>query len=145
MLQAPPISILIDQEVIETSTTTSDGMNKKSSYIDQALFSLSCSIDDKDGPVLLPLDVNVKLDTPTAFPQRTQISLMKFKTPTPTTSDDGVAETNGDLNGRPSKRQKNEMNGNGGASAKTAMEDVMEEASRLSELLSATVDSLPVE
>ena len=143
MLQAPPISILIDQELVETSAATSDGGKKKTSYIDQSLFSLSCAMDDKDGPVLLPFDVTVRLDNPTAFPQRTSVSLTKFKMPTTTattttirsSSSNGDAVTNGDLNGRPLKRQKHETKGNAIGTS------VMEEATRLSELLSIAIES----
>ena len=141
MLQAPPISILVDQETVEISTATSDGTNKKTSFIEQSLFSLSCAVKE-DGPVLLPFDVNVNLDTPTAFPQRTQISLTKFKMPTSTTSSNGVAGTNGDSNGRPLKRQKHEMNGDPSTSTTwSETDDVMEEAIRLAEILSIAITS----
>jgi len=139
MLLAPPISVLLDHEVIETSTVTSDGtMNKKSSYIDQSLFSLSCAIDS-DGPLLLPLDVTVKLDSPTSFPQRTNVSLSRFNPPSSLSESAGV-EANGDLNGRPAKRQKHAMNGDI-KNESSEMDDVMVEVSKLSELLAIAIES----
>jgi len=138
MLLAPPVSVLLDHEVIETSMVTSDGtMNKKSSYIDQSLFSLSCAIDS-DGPLLLPLDVTVKLNSPTSFPQRTNVSLSRFSPPS--LSDNDGVETNGDLNGRPAKRQKHAMNGDAKNSS-SEMDDAMVEVSKLSELLAIAIES----
>lgn len=145
LLPAPPISVLVDQDVVETAQSTSDGMNKQSSFIIQALFSLSCSIST-NGPILLPLDVNVKLDNPMATPERTHIALRRFTLPT-THSDicsNGGSGMNGDANGRPAKRQKADMNGEsyGAKSVSSSkMEDVMVEATRLAELLSIAVGS----
>jgi len=147
LLPAPPISVLIDQDVVETAQSTSDGTNKQSSFIDQSLFSLSCSIST-NGPVLLPLDVSIKLDNPMATPERTHVALRKFNLPT-TGSDiicsNGTAGMDGDLNGRPAKRQKVDMNGDSNGTtasvSSSKMEDVMVEATRLAELLSIAIES----
>jgi hypothetical protein len=63
-LPAPPVSIMLDQQLIETSSATSDGEKKKISYLEQSLFAIGCCMDD--GPTLVPLDISVKLDSPSA-------------------------------------------------------------------------------
>ena len=151
LLQAPPISVLLEQqEVVETRNSASEGV-KKSSCINQSLFSLSCAISP-NGPVVLPLDINVNLDNPTAFPVRTLVSLKAFQPlPSPsyavsTSGMNGVVETRGNSIDRPTKRPKVDMhvnsNGGGGsASAFANMDDVMVEATRLAELLSIAIES----
>jgi hypothetical protein len=131
LLGAPPVSILMGQELVEISVMKTDGVSTKTSYIDQSLFSLACAASD-DALSLFPFDISVKLESPTAFPERIAISLLEFKA-LPATA----VETNGDMNGRTPKRQKHTMNGGLGLSE---LEDVMEEVSRLSELLTSTVE-----
>ena len=60
---APPLSIRLQQELVETSTTTSDGAPKKKSYLEQVLFALSCTMNDQ-GVMLVPLEIHTRLDTP---------------------------------------------------------------------------------
>jgi hypothetical protein len=55
---------MLDQQLIETSTTTSDGEKKKASYLEQSHFAVACSMDD--ALTLFPLDIDVKLDSPSA-------------------------------------------------------------------------------
>ena len=148
LLQAPPISVLLDQqEVVETRKSTSEGV-KKASYIEQSLYSVACAVSP-DGPVVLALDIVVKLDTPTAFPVRTLVTLRPFQ-PLPfldTVAGDcsnGFIETNGDMNGHPTKRRKvdTSANSNGStASPSPSLEDVIVEATRLAELLSIAIES----
>ena len=128
LLSAPPISILMDHGLVETSAVTSDGANKKTSYINQSLFSLSCSVND-DGIILFPFDVGVKLDSPTAFPERTSECLLTFKTSIEET------QSNGEANGRPAKRSKHET-----APGEPRLVTVTEGAGLLANLLSGLLD-----
>jgi len=131
-LAAPPISILIDQETVETATKTSDGMNKKATYLDQSLFSIACAVND-DGLTLFPLNINAKLDTPFAFPELVSCVLLRFV--------DKEVESNGKANGdapHPSMKQEKCSNGDSDA---LAMGDVMGEVCLFAELLLDAIDS----
>jgi hypothetical protein len=64
-LQTPPLSILIDQKLVETASRTSDGEKMKQAYTEQELFGICCSVGD-DGLTLYGVDVNVQLDTPSS-------------------------------------------------------------------------------
>jgi len=64
-LPVPPVGILLDQQLVDTSTKTSDGVSKKTSYLTQSIFATACSATGDD-LVLYPLDVHVRLDSPTA-------------------------------------------------------------------------------
>lgn len=64
-LRAPPLSVVLEQQMVETATKTSDGANKKSAFLTQSLFGVTCSVRD-ESLLLYPLEVNMKLDTPTA-------------------------------------------------------------------------------
>jgi len=64
-LNAPPISILLDQQLIETATTTSDGVSKKTSYLDQSFFAIACAVAE-NSLGLFPFDISVELDSPTS-------------------------------------------------------------------------------
>lgn len=65
-LPVPPVSILLDQELIETLTATSDGVQKKKSYLNQKLFAATCSADKDHGLTLYPLDIEIRLESPAA-------------------------------------------------------------------------------
>lgn len=56
---------MVDQQLVETSTTTSDGVSKIASYMEQTLFCVVCSVTETS-LTLLPLEINVKLDSPTS-------------------------------------------------------------------------------
>lgn len=130
------------QEVVETRKSSTEGV-KKSSYIEQFLFSVACALSP-DGPVVLPLDIHVKLDTPTAFPTRTLVSVRQFQPPPPGNCVNGLVETNGDLNGHPTKKHKVDASANFNSSSVSplpSMTDVMAEATRLAELLSIAIES----
>lgn len=62
-LPVPPISILLDQQLNESTNTTSDGVNKKNMYMEQTLFSATCAAND-DRLILFPLEVAVRLESP---------------------------------------------------------------------------------
>jgi len=64
-IPVPPVCFLLDQELTETTSTTTDGVIKKSAHLDQALFGIACSVDDEN-LTLYPVDIQVKLDTPTS-------------------------------------------------------------------------------
>lgn len=132
LLGAPPVSILMGQELVETSILKSDGVSVKTAYADQSLFSIACAVNE-DVLSLVPLDMNVKLESPTAFPERISCSLLVFKA-----KPSAGAEAKGEMNGHPPKRRKHSMNGDMGV---TELESVMAEVSRLSELLSSTIDT----
>ena len=63
LLNAPPLSVLLDQQQIEKEKKRADGEKVKSSYIEQHLFAVGCSAT-KEGLTLYPMDVSVHLDNP---------------------------------------------------------------------------------
>jgi hypothetical protein len=160
LLAAAPVSIMIDQRLIETARTTSTGEKKKTSYLEQSLFAIGCCMDD--GPKLVPLDILVKLDSPSAgtciatssssyhplrraqilttlpvfllsVTERKSCDLLQFRTST----DD--IDMSGTIDDPPSKRSKHEING---VSSSTRSENIMVEVFRFTGILSETVDSL---
>ena len=64
-LATPPLSILVDQELVERSETNRDGERKKEAHTTQELFAISCSVNN-DGLTIYPIDVKVRLDTPSS-------------------------------------------------------------------------------
>jgi hypothetical protein len=136
MLAAPPISILLDQQLTETYQSTSDGVNRKVTYIDQSLFAITCAVD-RTSLTLFPLDISIKLDTISSLPQRKFCSLMKFMRSKLVGSND--EELMNGRSPRPSgKRQKLDCTHDTSAETTT---DVMVEVTRLADLLSDTIDS----
>jgi len=130
-LAAPPISILIDQELVETATRTSDGTNKKTLYIDQSLFSIACAVNDEK-LTLFPLNISAKLDTPFAFPHVLSCTLLQFNK---------VVDWNGQANGDMHRPSLQEDSCTRGDSEMAAMRDIMEEMGRFAELLFDAIDS----
>ena len=65
LLNAPPLSVLLDQQLIETESKTADGEKKKTSYIEQHLFAIGCAATP-ECLTLYPIDISVHLDTPVA-------------------------------------------------------------------------------
>lgn len=63
LLPAPPLSVLLDHQLIETETKTTDGDKKKTSFIEQNLFAIGCTAT-MECLTLYPVDVTVQLDTP---------------------------------------------------------------------------------
>ena len=66
MLPAPLLSVLLDQDLVELSSTASDGASRKVCYLSQSLLSLGCSVSDEGGVVLHALEVRVKLESPSS-------------------------------------------------------------------------------
>jgi hypothetical protein len=118
----------MDQEIAEAISVATDGSSKKSSYIEQYLFSISCALSD-DGVVLLPQEINIKLESPASFPQRTGYMLLRFKDASPGTKKvDKECLSNG-----------SEMTYNGNFHP-PRMVHLSEEASRLAAILLETLD-----
>jgi hypothetical protein len=69
-LPAPPVSLLVDQQLVEKSSVTTDGEKKKQAYTEQELFGISCSVDG-DALTLYGTEMKVQLDTPSAGKFRT--------------------------------------------------------------------------
>lgn len=94
LVPVPPLSIRLGQELVETKSALADGGIKKRSYVEEELFSLSCSISG-DGVVLVPMEFSIKLDCPSADPLVRSCELLRFEAPV-----DGkslVQNGNGDL------------------------------------------------
>lgn len=77
-LLAPPLSLLIDQHIIETTARTSDGDKVTRSHTEQELFGVCCSADEA-GLVLYGVSILVRLESPIATPVRTKLSLIPLK------------------------------------------------------------------
>jgi len=77
LLNAPPLSVLLDQQLIENETKSSDGEKKKSSYVEQHLFSVSCAATP-ERLTLFPIDVVVHLDSPIAGMSASQPVLLNL-------------------------------------------------------------------
>jgi hypothetical protein len=65
-MPGPPISVLLEQELVETSSVLQDGVSKKECHLSQSLFALACSIIDDQGVLFYALNVQVKRDSPSA-------------------------------------------------------------------------------
>jgi hypothetical protein len=132
LLGTPPVSILLHQELIESSVTKPDGVSVKTSFIEQTLFSMSCGITE-NGISLIPYDIDVKLDSPSATPQRTLCTV------------DDFAMTNGsvtpdvDVHSLPAKRLKLSENGHC-EDNEVGYIGLMDEVSRLADLISAKLE-----
>lgn len=133
MLPAPPIAVLMNQQLTESYQSTSDGVNKKLTHIDQSLFAVTCAVD-KTALTIFPLAISIKLDSITAMPIRKRCSLLKFMRPC---SGVGAELLNGDGSITASKRRKLETT----QTQRQSMVDVMIEATRFAEILSDTIDS----
>lgn len=64
-LAAPPLSLLIDQHMIETTQRTSDGDKTQKIYIEQELFGTCCAVDDA-ALTVYGLKLHTRLDTPSS-------------------------------------------------------------------------------
>ena len=64
-LATPPISVLVDQKIIEHTTRTSDGEKFQQAYAEQDYFGVCCSVSD-ESLVLYGTEIKVLLDTPTS-------------------------------------------------------------------------------
>jgi hypothetical protein len=128
-LVAPPISVMLGQEMVETSVVKSEGVSTKKGHLEQSLFSIVCSADDS-GLCLYPIGIDVKLENPSSFPERVSLTLLEFKFPKAF-----EVNSNDELDGRPSKRLKVTANG----ANSTDDDDIMYAVEILSQLLTATI------
>ena len=71
-LATPPLSILVDQELVERSETNRDGERKKDAHTTQELFAITCSVNN-DGLTIYPIDIKVRLDTPSSGKDRLMV------------------------------------------------------------------------
>lgn len=129
-LKTPPVSVMLGQDMIETTVVKSEGASTKKHHLEQSLFSFVSSASD-DGLCIFPMSVNVKLESPSSFVERISYSLINFRPIRP--SDTNAFD---DLNGPPQKRLKltpiDDVN--------QELDDVMHEVQNLSEHILATLD-----
>jgi hypothetical protein len=132
-LPTPPLSLLIDQKLIESTSRTSDGEKVKHAHTEQELFGICCSVNE-NALTLYGTELKVQLDTPTSVPNRTACSLAQLLMPD---GAPGPTVINGDSNssnGEPSaKRAKIENIGS------PSVQDLMVEVERFASILSNTL------
>ncbi|KAL7580939.1 hypothetical protein ACA910_005756 [Epithemia clementina (nom. ined.)] len=77
LFPTPPLSILVDQQIMETTRSSSDGGSLKKCSLHQTLFALSFA-HTNETLTIYPLHINVHLDTPSAVPRRTSCAIVPF-------------------------------------------------------------------
>lgn len=77
-LACPPLALLVDQQLVETTTRKSDGERAKQSHTEQEFFGISCTAS-VDGLKLYGAEIHVRMDTPIAVPNRTKCTLSSFQ------------------------------------------------------------------
>lgn len=80
LLNAPPVGIVLDQEMVETSSTFMDGVTKKKSHIKQSMFALSCTATEK-GVTMVPMEIEIVLDSPGSPVERKKLKILEFQDP----------------------------------------------------------------
>jgi hypothetical protein len=124
-LKTPPVSVMLGQDMIETTVVKSEGVSTKKHHLEQSLISFVSSASE-DGLCIFPMSVNVKLESPSSFVERISHLLINFKPVSPLDDPDGP----------PQKRLKitpiDDVN--------QELDDVMHEVQNLSELILATLD-----
>eukprot|EP00977_Amphora_coffeiformis_P009015 scaffold2043_cov166-Amphora_coffeaeformis.AAC.14 len=80
LLNAPPLGIVLDQEVVEISSTFMDGVSKTKSHIKQSMFALSCTATEK-GVTIVPMEIEVELDSPGSPVERKKLKILEFRDP----------------------------------------------------------------
>lgn len=130
LLNAPPLSVLLDQQLMENESKTADGEKKKTSYIEQQLFAIGCAVS-AENLTLYPMDISVHLDTPVAAPRRVNSVLVKLKAV--------VDEDESPNDVYPAKRQKISVD-NGRTTAGPRMQELSAEVERFATLLSNEID-----
>lgn len=155
LLNAPPLSVLLDQQLIENEKKSADGETIKTSFIEQQLFAIGCSAT-ADGLTLYPIDISVRLDSPiggklsnslttfflltlvfqglnsfstaTKAPQRLSSKIVKLGRPP---SDDVVMKE---------MEPKTSVNGNSVPGSPPNLRELSEEVEHLAFLLSEAID-----
>jgi hypothetical protein len=135
-LPAPPLSILVDQNLVETTSRTSDGEKIKHAHTEQELFGVCCTTDEA-ALTLYGTTMFVRLDSPISIPNRTSLTLTSFQKPTGTSGESSWNNNNGnDL--PPAKRAKHEEADGTGSTG--AVQDLMMEVEHFAAILSETLD-----
>ena len=156
-LPAPPVSLLLDQQLVEKSSVTTDGERIKQAYTEQELFGISCSVNG-EALTLYGTEMKVQLDTPSSckygyvrrngrlllsydyflaivmfpVPNRSACSLVEFSDVS-----QGVSLMNGsDDSARAAKRVKLHSNGD---VTPADVQDLMTEVERFASILSYTL------
>lgn len=80
LISAPPVAILLDQKPRESASTSIDGGSKKKRYLKQKMFALSC-LATETGVKLVPLMIQVDLESPVSPVERKQVSIIQFREP----------------------------------------------------------------
>jgi hypothetical protein len=132
-VKAPPIGIMLGQEMIETTIKKSEGVSAKKHHLEQSLLSFTSAAND-DGLTIFPFSISVKLESPASFVERTAVSMMEFKMFT----DNVDIRPYDEVDSRPRKRLKQSLNDDGN---EQEVEDVIYEVEILSGLISATIDA----
>mmetsp|Transcript_23496 Transcript_23496/g.65361 ORF Transcript_23496/g.65361 Transcript_23496/m.65361 type:complete len:869 (-) Transcript_23496:36-2642(-) len=129
----PPLSIVVDQQLIETSRTSSDGVSIKKSYLQQKLMGITFATSDQQ-LTLYPLDITVTIDNPSSVPERKSCAVKLF----------GVAATAGEdrTEGSEPPQKKIKTDANGGCHELNSLntkQNLMDLVSRFSSILNSTV------
>ena len=77
LLNTPPISILLGQEMSDVTTTSMDGVTKKDRSLHQFLFAISC-LANENGIKLVPMEIEVVLDSPVSPVFRKALKIVEF-------------------------------------------------------------------
>lgn len=80
LMNAPPVGILLDQQIAETTSTSLDGVSKKRREEKQSFFSMSCTATEK-GVTIVPMKVEISLESPVSVPERQNVEIIKFCQP----------------------------------------------------------------
>jgi hypothetical protein len=157
MLPTPPLTVLLDQKIVEESTPGNIDSRLKQSHADQKLFGICCSVssdgdggvddDETGGLILHPAYISVRYISPSSStpPTRTKLVWSKFA---PEEADEALeAEDGGALPS--SKRLKTNgstntvVNGDGHPNGingnDTRAVDLMTEVERFASILSKTI------
>jgi len=133
-LPIPPLSIMVDQNIVETTSRTSDGEKITRTHTEQELFCISCSANDTS-LTLYGAVTHVRLESPTAIPSRTSATLTNF---VELSSGDFMSWQNQhDDHPPPSKRARRD---DGGLDSSVAVIDLMDEVERFSIIISETLE-----
>jgi hypothetical protein len=132
-LPTPPLTLLIDQKLVEHSSWTRDGDRVKESYTEQELFGVCCSVDDCNGVVLYGAEMRVKLESPSSVPTRIDFSMINFVTP----PSNPRAYTNNTIEEPPTKRTK--VDSTGGDEKDTSLKQLMDEVEDFAEMIALTI------
>jgi len=98
----PPVAVVLDQQMIQRTSKSSDGDWKKQALLEKELFALSCSVNDV-ALTIHALDVTVVVDSPASLPSREKCSMVPLKAP--------FEGANGGMNGEPAPKRAKIENG----------------------------------